>query len=1130
MTTKTFYPINAKATGANHMQLQDGGSPPASATTGTGWVVDSLGPPKYCSMTALVETIYPGFGTTPKPDTSPRTDTYGDCWRSENPLTGIFESGIWTFNFPVIAVTVAGGHQDGRVRLRVWKGASATGSDAVELTSATLLGTVVTDLTNATPQISSVTWTLPADALMNNEYLFVQMAWEITGQGNNVNADVLFRVGTDAVITTSEFTVSDWRLHPYTYEGHLFVHKPRPLLQALVNEAVAVTYPVSEFAFDGATLDLLNGHEGADWRWFISATLSLGAAALGRDQGQARLRNYKQPGYADPLYVYASKGVKPGELNVVDNDHVTIWNEFRPWMKPARVLDNSGTVYYIKDFSGYPNPLKDTVPVPNVGPGYAGMADANRYVDLTFDASQGYVTSPCQFWGEPSADQCSGGTASASTVNGGNVAANGFDNNNATYWEATGNTNQWLKYDFGSAKTVRQVRVRNQSYTNAPRNFKIQYSADDVTYTDALAVTNEYMYVTGVNDRDYAIPADHSARYWRIYIQSCNGAARIALSEVSMFIDSGNSIYEWNVGDDGEIITGSASSSAITVRYPVGFRYLHLTIDIDPADGWEAHRLTRHIPIFVGLPKAWDGLETAYTGCTYSASTADGSHPASHAFDGLAATYWTTTSGTLTGWLKVQFPAKRTLGSYAVRAIADNATAAPNDWTFQGSQDDSTWVTLDTQVDQVFAAGELKTYTLAACQAYKYYRLNITSNNGHATLLGLAEFDLMDGTDDDYFDAFTIENRQHTQQGQEMTFRIYDGLDKDDYPDQTLVMYWEDEYYHGLKGSLYGPTDREHVKFIGWLAGDQREEITGGELTTEKATRVTCFDTGRMLGQLPAFSDMVERTCQNYFWGFPRVIHANVDRFVWYLLFWNSTLAELTDFWWSGTGEIYAFPTLSADGGDQWEQLSQPCAAIAHFLTCDQWGRLYMLPDPQLQAVADRTATIIETLTDDDILSIAYTHYAAPRAHWTWGSATQANTQSDDDPALAYTTYFCRVPGQVPGQGLIDQEFNEQLVVDQAELNTREGNRDTARQNPETSYLEIKLAHVGDIGFDPGRVAWVKITLSAENAAQRGLTWTEGRFLLLETQTSYDPEKGTKEVTIIVEEEKSGLAAETYTP
>jgi hypothetical protein len=84
------------------------------------------------------------------------------------------------------------------------------------------------------------------------------------------------------------------------------------------------------------------------------------------------------------------------------------------------------------------------------------------------------------------------------------------------------------------------------------------------------------------------------------------------------------------------------------------------------------------------------------------------------------------------GWLQYDFGANnaQVVKRYSISS-ADVATRDPKDWTFLGSQDGSTWTTLDTQSNQTFANRmQMNTYNLGNTTAYRYYRLNITANNG----------------------------------------------------------------------------------------------------------------------------------------------------------------------------------------------------------------------------------------------------------------------------------------------------------------------------------------------------------------------------------------------------------------
>jgi hypothetical protein len=85
-----------------------------------------------------------------------------------------------------------------------------------------------------------------------------------------------------------------------------------------------------------------------------------------------------------------------------------------------------------------------------------------------------------------------------------------------------------------------------------------------------------------------------------------------------------------------------------------------------------------------------------------------------------------------TGWLQYDFGAgnAQVVKRYTIN-VADVLERDPKDWTFLGSQDGSTWTTLDTQSNQTFRLRiAMNTYNIGNTTAYRYYRLNITANNG----------------------------------------------------------------------------------------------------------------------------------------------------------------------------------------------------------------------------------------------------------------------------------------------------------------------------------------------------------------------------------------------------------------
>ena len=97
---------------------------------------------------------------------------------------------------------------------------------------------------------------------------------------------------------------------------------------------------------------------------------------------------------------------------------------------------------------------------------------------------------------------------------------------------------------------------------------------------------------------------------------------------------------------------------------------------------------------------------------------------------------WVSASGQLTGWLRFDFGAgnSKVIQSYSM--MGDNnssyvATRSPKSWTFQGSNDGSSWTTLDTQTNvAVWALSEIRQYSTSNTTAYRYYRVNVTANYG----------------------------------------------------------------------------------------------------------------------------------------------------------------------------------------------------------------------------------------------------------------------------------------------------------------------------------------------------------------------------------------------------------------
>ncbi len=120
------------------------------------------------------------------------------------------------------------------------------------------------------------------------------------------------------------------------------------------------------------------------------------------------------------------------------------------------------------------------------------------------------------------------------------------------------------------------------------------------------------------------------------------------------------------------------------------------------------------------------------TGGTASAEENYPGKPASNAFDDNNSTYWSNDGG-LPVWLKYDFGSGngKVITKYRLYYESSaNYDSSPSYWTFQGSNDGTTWTTLDTQSGQGWNANQWQEYTFGNNTRYQMYRINITDNKG----------------------------------------------------------------------------------------------------------------------------------------------------------------------------------------------------------------------------------------------------------------------------------------------------------------------------------------------------------------------------------------------------------------
>ena len=157
----------------------------------------------------------------------------------------------------------------------------------------------------------------------------------------------------------------------------LFLLSPSVVFAARVNEPAGVLYPLDAIDFDGVTTgaytDILPGQ-----------TIIFGSAAGFDDLGRQRVR--KAPTASELFIGRSSQGIRDGEVNIADNDYITVLDDYRVWSK-IPFFDINGGQYKDSDLA-YVDQTLEPPPVANCGPGTAGTIDpADDLLDVAFSAS-----------------------------------------------------------------------------------------------------------------------------------------------------------------------------------------------------------------------------------------------------------------------------------------------------------------------------------------------------------------------------------------------------------------------------------------------------------------------------------------------------------------------------------------------------------------------------------------------------------------------------------------------------------------------------------------------------------------------------------------------------------------------
>ena len=132
---------------------------------------------------------------------------------------------------------------------------------------------------------------------------------------------------------------------------------------------------------------------------------------------------------------------------------------------------------------------------------------------------------------------------------------------------------------------------------------------------------------------------------------------------------------------------------------------------------------------------------------TAFASSAYLTNAAWNAFNQDGFTSWWQSNIANTGVLGYQFASGKVIKRYCVKGYSVTANNNPTTWTFQGSNDGTTYTTLETvTLYTMVAGGNYTSGVLANTTSYTYYRINILATTNVTLQPVVSEFEMTEST------------------------------------------------------------------------------------------------------------------------------------------------------------------------------------------------------------------------------------------------------------------------------------------------------------------------------------------------------------------------------------------------
>lgn len=427
---------------------------------------------------------------------------------------------------------------------------------------------------------------------------------------------------------------------------------------------------------------------------------------------------------------------------------------------PDHYLLMDGSIYNINDYPALANHFLTIYGSYNIfgGDGLTTFAVPNRdrkntnTIDLTpvmtnNTTPNNFVVSASSDYGSPYAPwKVFDGTSNTSK--------------DSAWFTSSGNPTGWIMIKLDKPTSINSFSITSRNYSDSnifsPKNFNFEGSNDGINFTVLKEVTN----ATWISNqtKQYSLNSVASYLYYRVNILTGNTSNMVAIGKIKLLLNCNEiecikceptyyAVNQYGGFENKVLFEGKANS--LNTDYQLTDSLENYDFLLVYAD---SIRVTPSVKTLLSpLNMTANDKPVPYVA---SASSNNGaSYLPWNAF-ASSGNMWVTANKTITGWLQIDLSEPKAVNYFEITATIPtnmSLSSMPKDFTFEGSNDGVAFDILGSFADITgWVNSAAKQFSVINNTPYRYYRVNVTKNNGDTSFLAIRRLSLYHSTQELY--------------------------------------------------------------------------------------------------------------------------------------------------------------------------------------------------------------------------------------------------------------------------------------------------------------------------------------------------------------------------------------------